>query len=175
MFPCMHIAWRARLLYQMGPPCKCVTPDATFCVVMWHLLRVFVLFRSCSSEIYRTQKTTVEQGYHNMRVRCIVSLLLSLVDGQIWHLRTINRRADLALATALRRAAPSLPAVRPRRAGLGPFSCGSGVQGPAPSLPVARLPHPYIVGSASLRRLQPRLRWLAANTATGQEAEIHGG
>jgi len=172
----MHFVWRACFLCQMGPPCKCVTPDVIFCVVIWRLLRVFVLFRSCSSEMYKTQKQLWSKvSDTNMRVRCIISLLLSLVDGQIWHLRTVNRRADLASATALRRAAPSLPAARPRHAGLGPFSCGSGVQGPAPSLPVAWLPLPDIAGSASLRRLQPRLRWLAADTATGQEAEIHGG
>jgi hypothetical protein len=56
VFPCVHYAWRARLLCQMGPPCKWVTPDAIFCVVVWRLLRVFVLFHSCWSEIIQTRK-----------------------------------------------------------------------------------------------------------------------
>ena len=48
--------WRARLLCQMGPLCKWVTPDAIFCVVVWRLLLVFVLFHSYSSEMYKTRK-----------------------------------------------------------------------------------------------------------------------
>ena len=56
VFPCMHYAWRARFLCPMGPLCKWVMPDAIFCVVEWRLLRVFVLFRSCSSEMYKTRK-----------------------------------------------------------------------------------------------------------------------
>ena len=39
-----------------GPLCKGVTPDVIFCIVVWRLLRVFVLFCSCSSEIIQTQK-----------------------------------------------------------------------------------------------------------------------
>ena len=49
-------ACHARLLYQVDPLCKWVTPDAIFCVVVWRLLCVFVLFRSCSSEMYKTRK-----------------------------------------------------------------------------------------------------------------------
>ena len=56
IFPYMHYAWRARLLCQMGPLCKWVTLDAIFCIVVWRLLRVFVLFRSCSSKMYKTLK-----------------------------------------------------------------------------------------------------------------------
>ena len=56
IFPYVHYAWRARLLCQVGPLCKWVTPDAIFSVVVWRLLRVFVLFRSCSSEVYKTRK-----------------------------------------------------------------------------------------------------------------------
>jgi hypothetical protein len=56
IIPCMHYAWRAHLLCQMGPLCKWMTLDAIFYVVMWCLLRVFFLFRSCSSEMYKTQK-----------------------------------------------------------------------------------------------------------------------
>ena len=70
IFPCMHYAWRTRLLCQMGPLCKWVTPDAIFCVVMWRLLRVFVLFCSCSSEMYKYVSKA-----------CSFPLLLSIVDG----------------------------------------------------------------------------------------------
>ena len=48
--------WRAHLLCHMGPPCKCVTPDAIFYIVVRRLLCVFVLFLSCSSEMYKTRK-----------------------------------------------------------------------------------------------------------------------
>ena len=56
IFHYVHYAWRARLLCQVGPLCKWVTPDAIFSVVVWRLLRVFVLFRFCSSEMYKTRK-----------------------------------------------------------------------------------------------------------------------
>ena len=62
LFPCMHIAWRAHLLCQMGPPYKCVMPDAILCVVVWRRLCVFVLFRSCSSEIERASRPLVGFG-----------------------------------------------------------------------------------------------------------------
>ena len=75
IFLCMHYAWRARLLCQMGPPCKWVTPDVIFSVVVWRLLRVFILFRSYSSEIYKTQKQLwSEISDTNMRVRQVVFL-----------------------------------------------------------------------------------------------------
>ena len=73
--PCMHYAWRACLLCQMGPLCKWVTPDAIFCVVVWRLLRGFVLFRSCSSEMYKTRKQLWRKvSDTNMRVRHAVFL-----------------------------------------------------------------------------------------------------
>ena len=75
IFLCMHYAGRARLLCQMGPPCKWVVPDAIFCVVVWRLLRVFGLFRSCSSEMYKTRKQLwSEVSDTNMRVRHVVFL-----------------------------------------------------------------------------------------------------
>ena len=55
IFSCVHYAWSARLLCQVGPLCKWVMLDAIFCVVVWCLLRVFLLFRSCSSEMYKTR------------------------------------------------------------------------------------------------------------------------
>ena len=55
--------------------CKWVTPDAIFCVVVWRLLRVFVLFRSCSSKMYKTKKQLWSKiSDTNMRVRHVVFL-----------------------------------------------------------------------------------------------------
>ena len=72
IFPCMHYAWRARLLCQMGPPCKWVMPNAIFCIVVRRLLRVFVLFHSCSSKMYNSRKQLwSEVNDTNMRVKCI--------------------------------------------------------------------------------------------------------
>ena len=51
--------WRSKreiMSVNMGPPCKYVTPDAIFCIVKWHLHRVFLLFHSFSSEIMETPK-----------------------------------------------------------------------------------------------------------------------
>ena len=75
IFLCMHYAWRAHLLCQMGPLCKWVTPDAIFYVVMWRLLCVFFLFRSCSSQIYKTRKQLWSKvSDTNMQVRCLIFL-----------------------------------------------------------------------------------------------------
>jgi len=91
VFPYVHYAWRAHLLCQVGPLCKWVTPDAIFCVVVWRLRRVFFLFHSCSSEMYKTRKQLWSKvSDTNMWVRHIVSFIMSLVDGRIWHLRTVN-------------------------------------------------------------------------------------
>ena len=54
--PLEHLPWRPSLLYQVGPLCKGVTPVVIFCVVAWCLRRVFLLFRSCSSEIIQIPK-----------------------------------------------------------------------------------------------------------------------
>ena len=75
LFPCMHFAWHAHLHCQMGLPCKCVTSDAIFCVAMWCLLRVFILFHSCSSEMHKTREQLRSKvSDTNVRVRCIVYL-----------------------------------------------------------------------------------------------------
>ena len=77
----------------MGPLCKWVMPDAIFCVVVWHLLRIFVLFCSCSSEIIQTRKQLWSKvSDTNMSVKRIVFLYyesvcrsdLALNDRQQW-------------------------------------------------------------------------------------------
>ena len=55
-YPLVHLAWRPRFLRHVGPLCKGVTLDVIFCIVIWCLLCVFVLFHSCSSEMYKTPK-----------------------------------------------------------------------------------------------------------------------
>ena len=75
IFPCLHFAWCAYLLCHMCSPCKCVTPDVIFCVVVWRLLRVFVLFCSCSSKKYKTRKQLWSKvSDTNMRVMHVVFL-----------------------------------------------------------------------------------------------------
>ena len=74
-YPLVHLAWRPHFLWHVGPLCKGVTPDVIFCVVVRRLLRVFVLFRSCSSEMYKTWKQLWSKvSDTNMWVRCIVFL-----------------------------------------------------------------------------------------------------
>ena len=74
-YPLVHLAWRPCFLWHVGPLCKGVTPDVIFCVVMWRLLRVFILFRSCSSEMYKTRKQLWSKvSDTNMWVRHVVFL-----------------------------------------------------------------------------------------------------
>ena len=69
----VHLLWLPRLLYQVGPPCKGVTPDAIFYIVAWRLHRVFILFRSCSSEMAKLQNNCgTRLVIQNMRVRCVI-------------------------------------------------------------------------------------------------------
>ena len=62
-----------QLLCQVSPPCKWMTPEAIFCVILWCLHRVFFLFHSCSSEIMKSPKKLWNYvSDTNIQVKCIV-------------------------------------------------------------------------------------------------------
>ena len=98
-YPLVQIPWRPHLLWHVGPLCKGVTPDVIFCVVVRCLLLVFVLFRSCSSEMYKARKQLWSKvSDTNMWVRHVVFFIIEYSWRVKMALKHRQHPFDLAIA-----------------------------------------------------------------------------